>query len=108
MRLKTFICILLISMSAAASEKAILKRIFDGDTIVVISRGKYIKVRLIGIDTPETWANYKAKRDSKRTGKNVETIMSQGRQASAFLKLILHQGDTVSLEFDVVENVILD
>lgn len=91
---------MLLSISAAAAEKAVVKSIFDGDTVAVISRGEYIKVRLIGIDSPESRSNDKAIRDSDRSGKDIETIISQGKQALAFLKSILYKGDTVSLEFD--------
>lgn len=101
MWVKSLLLIMLFPISVAATEKAVVKSIFDGDTIAVISRGEYIKVRLIGIDTPESRSNDKAIRDSNRTGKDVETLISQGKQASAFLKSILHKGDTVSLEFDV-------
>ena len=102
MRLKTFLFIMLISISAAAGEKAVVKRIVDGDTIAVLSGGKPVKVRLIGIDTPESKGNDKAQRDSNRSGKDIEIIISQGKQATAFLKSVLHKGDTVSLEFDTV------
>ncbi len=100
MRLKCLFIALLFAISAAASEKAVVKRITDGDTIAVILRGEYIKVRLIGIDTPESKANDKAFKDSGRSGKDVDTIITQGMQATAFMKSVLHKGDTVFLEFD--------
>lgn len=101
MRVKSFICILLISISAVASEKAVVKSITDVDTITVILRGQAIHIRLIGIDTPESRVNHKPIRDSNRTRKEVESLISRGRRASAFLKLILHKGDTVSIETDI-------
>jgi micrococcal nuclease len=101
MRLKYIIIILLISISAAAGEKAVVKKIFDGDTIAVISCGKYVKVRLIGIDTPENRENEKTLRDSGRSGKDVKIIISQGKQATAFVKSVLRKGDTITLEFDI-------
>jgi len=101
MRLKYLIFILLLSVSAAAADKAVVKKIVDGDTITVISHGKYIKVRLIGIDTPESSENKKALHDSGRSGKDVKTIISQGKQATAFVKSVLRKGDTITLEFDI-------
>ena len=103
MRLKSTILILLLAISAAAQEKAVVKSITDGDTIAVISGGEYIKVRLIGIDCPESRQNAKALRDSNRSGKDVETILSQGKQATAFMKSVLRKGDIVYLEFDAVQ-----
>lgn len=101
MRLKSLIIILLISISAAAGEKAVVKKILDGDTIVVIIRGQSINIRLIGIDSPESRVNDKALCNSNRTRKDVAIIISQGRQASVFLKSILHKGDTVFIETDI-------
>jgi micrococcal nuclease len=101
MRVRSLFFIILFAISAAAQEKAVVKSITDGDTIAVIHKGEYIKVRLIGIDTPESKANDKAFRDSSRSGKDIDTIISQGRQAEAFLKSVLRKGDAVSFEFDV-------
>jgi len=92
---------LLISISAAAGENAVAKKIFDGGTIAVISSGKSLKVRLIGIDTPEKRKNKKTLRDSGRSGKDVKTIITQGKQATAFVKSLLRKGDTITLEFDI-------
>ena len=103
-KFKLFITLFLfIAVSAAATEKGIVKRITDGDTIVVILNGADVKVRLIGIDTPESKQNDKALRDSGRSGKDVDTIIAQGKQATAFMKSVLKKGDSVSLEFDVVK-----
>jgi len=104
MRFKIILFLIFISISAAAGEKVVVKRIVDGDTIHVISGKDTLKIRLIGIDTPESRENNKALRDSNRSGKDVDTILSQGRKASDFLKSVLKNGDTVSLEFDVVKS----
>lgn len=65
-------------------------RVVDGDTIVVEIDGAEEKVRLIGIDTPES-----VHPDSDR---NVE----YGKIASAYTEESL-EGKAVSLEFDVEE-----
>jgi len=101
MRLKLILLSLLIASAAVAGEKAVVKRISDGDTIIVNINGAKVKVRLIGIDTPEKSGNSKATRTSKRSGKDVESIISNGKQAAAFLKSILHKGDTVVIEYDI-------
>lgn len=64
-------------------------RVIDGDTIEINYSGKKEKVRLIGIDTPET----------KHPTKGVQPY---GLQASAFTKENL-EGEKVTLEFDVQE-----
>jgi micrococcal nuclease len=96
----TFLALLL-TISAAAAEKAVVKSITDGDTIAVLLKGKYTKIRLIGIDTPESRENAMALRDSQHTGKDIESILSHGKRAAAFMRSILRKGDTVVLEFDV-------
>ncbi len=63
MRFKISLFLIFIAVSALAGEKAVVKRIVDGDTITVISGGNDVKVRLIGIDTPERRENNKALRD---------------------------------------------
>ena len=63
-----------------------VSRIVDGDTIVVTRNGQRVKVRLIGIDTPE----------SVRPDSPVECF---GPEASAFAEQVL-QGRTVQLESD--------
>jgi len=62
-------------------------RIVDGDTIVVNIDSKDEKVRLIGVDTPET-----VKPDTP--------VQKYGKEASAFTKKMLI-GKKVKLEFDV-------
>jgi len=81
-----------------------VERVIDGDTIVVTtSEGKSETVELIGIDTPESKPNDKAKRDSKRTGKDLETINKMGQEATEFVKGLIKEGQEVELEFDVQE-----
>ena len=61
-------------------------RIIDGDTIEVEQDGKPVKVRLIGVDTPET----------VHPSKPVEEY---GKEASRFTSNLL-KGESVYLEFD--------
>lgn len=64
-----------------------VERVVDGDTIIVLIDGKSERVRLIGIDTPE----------SVRPDYPVEYC---GREASQFAKELL-RGKSVRLEYDV-------
>ena len=102
MRLILIIIALLVSITAsAAPEKATVTSIVDGDTIYVNSGGNTLKVRLIGIDTPESRYNSKAERDSDRSGEDLKAILAQGKRATAYLKSILRKGDSVTLEYDL-------
>ena len=49
--------------------------VVDGDTIVVVSEGAYIRVRLIGVDTPET---VKPKTSPQPYGPEAQTIRRIG------------------------------
>ncbi len=71
---------------AVASETATVTRVVDGDTLVVDIAGQVERVRLIGVDTPET----------VHPNKPVEYF---GKEASAFTKRMV-EGETVRLESD--------
>jgi micrococcal nuclease len=78
--------------------KAKVVRVIDGDTIVVRFDGKTEKVRLIGVDTPET----KPKRNKPfeyDSITNLTYLAEWGLKAKNFTKSIL-EGKTVELEFD--------
>ncbi|SDM94785.1 micrococcal nuclease [Paenibacillus sp. yr247] len=73
--------------AVAGRERVKVERIVDGDTLEVTMKGKKEKVRLIGVDTPET-------------KKPNTPIMFYGKEASDFTKKRL-ENKTVELEFDV-------
>ncbi len=73
-----------------------VKRVVDGDTLL-LENG--MRVRLIGIDTPEVHESDKLFRDSKRSGEDVSTIKKLGGEAYQFTKNLV-EGKRVSLEFD--------
>lgn len=83
--------------SLSEFQKATLIRVVDGDTIVVELEGEEYKVRLIGIDTPESVASEEY---LKKTGKENS---QEGIIASDFTKNILKDIETVYLEKDVSE-----
>jgi len=86
--------------SFAFAQTYTVERVIDGDTIK-LTNGE--RVQLIGIDTPESKPNDKAKRDSERTGKDIETITKMGQEATEYVKKLLPEGKEVHLEFDVQE-----
>lgn len=75
--------VLALLLAAPPADAQLVERVIDGDTIVVRGVGR---VRLIGVDTPETV-------DPRRA---VEFF---GREASAFTKRLL-EGQRVRLEYD--------
>lgn len=71
-------------------ELSVVTRVVDGDTIVVTTPGKTEKVRLIGVDTPETV-------DSRRP------VQCFGKEASDFTKSLL-TSKSVRLEADPTQS----
>ena len=81
-----------LQVDPAVLEACEFERVVDGDTIIVHnSEGERIRVRLIGIDAPE----------SVHPDENENT--EEGRDASQFLKDLLEHVDTVYLEYDEEE-----
>lgn len=78
----------------AEAGPAYVTRVSDGDTVRVrtVPEGKELKVRIIGIDTPEKFKT--------RTG-SAECF---GEEASAFAKAFLH-GKRVELETDPTQSL---
>ena len=65
-------------------QKVYVERVIDGDTVVARlgrRREHRIKVRVLGIDTPESRRGKKVRADARRTGSSVEKQLSLGRQA---------------------------
>jgi len=97
-KLLTALSILLIA-TASYAQTYTVERVIDGD-ILKLTNGE--RVRLIGIDTPESKPNNKAKRDSKRTGKGLETITEMGKSAKKFMEARISSGrSSIRLEYDV-------
>ncbi|MDD5688541.1 MAG: thermonuclease family protein [Elusimicrobia bacterium] len=101
---KLILPLLLFTASLHAQNLSITAKvlyIIDGDTIKIEYNKKPTSVRLIGIDTPESKNNAKARRDAQRTGKDVRTITTLGKQASDYLKTLVKKGDIIKIVFDV-------
>lgn len=77
--------------------KATVIRVVDGDTLVVDIDGEQSKVRLIGVDTPESVASNEY---LNKTGKK-NTV--EGKEASEITKDILKDYPTVYLQKDISE-----
>ncbi|WP_051062625.1 thermonuclease family protein [Ilumatobacter nonamiensis] len=79
----------LIVPDGTVEANAVVDRVVDGDTVDVIIDGREERIRLIGIDTPET----------KRPNSPVECY---GPEASAFTEALLPEGTLLRIERDVV------
>ena len=100
----SFIFILaLLSSSLHAQQTTTVIRVVDGDTLKVRYWGKEESIRLIGIDTPESRVNKKTKRDAKRSGQDVETIIALGKRATEYVESLVKPGDGITIKLDVQE-----
>jgi micrococcal nuclease len=90
-----------LSLSLHAQELVTVIKIIDGGTLWVRYGGQREKVRLIGIDTPETKVSMKAKRDAEKTGKDIDTIITMGKRATKYVSGLVKPGHKVTIEFDV-------
>jgi micrococcal nuclease len=110
---KLFVLLLLMaSFSCLPQERVVItqnsknipckvSKVVDGDTFHCVANGEEIKVRLIGVDTPESRNNPKARRDAEKTGMPIEDIIKMGKTAYKFTKSLIPEGTTVYLETDV-------
>ncbi len=101
-----FLFLFLISCSKANvpphTTPCTVLHVVDGDTFhCLLPSGEEVKVRLIGVDTPESSDNPKARRDVERTGRSLEEIIKMGKMAKEYTKKLLPKGEKVYLEFDV-------
>ena len=76
--------------------KADLVRVVDGDTIVVLIDGAETKIRLIGMDTPESVSSDESKNNE------------YGDMASEYTKSILSNYTSVYLQYDITRTDIYD
>ncbi len=72
-------------------EKCTLVRVVDGDTYIVVLNGVEKRIRLIGVNTPESVAPAEYAENT-----------AEGKSVSEIVKNKLHKGDTLLLEYDTV------
>ena len=91
------------SKSSHAQQTTTVTRIVDGDTLKVFYLEGEESIRLIGIDTPESRVNKKTKKDAKRSGQDIETIIAMGKRATEYVESLVKPGGLITIEFDVQE-----
>ena len=96
-----FVCLCLDSSYSHTPFYCAITKIVDGDTVYCTNEDDIQKVRLIGIDAPESIINTKAYKDSKRTGQAIETIKKMGEKSKEFVISRVPIGTRVELEFDI-------
>ncbi len=101
--LSLVLVLVFLSSPLHAQQTTTVVRVVDGDTLKVRYWGKEESIRLIGIDTPESRANKKAKRDAKRSGQDIKTITSMGKRATEYVESLVKPGDLITIEFDAQE-----
>ena len=101
--MKYVLLLLLLSFTSfAGASECIVKRIIDGDTFVcILPIAKEEKIRLIGVDAPESRMNRKTQSDIEKSGMDYETIKALGRQSTEFVKTHIKPADVVKLEMDI-------
>ncbi len=103
----SFVFVLALLSSSLHAQELVIRelvtviKIIDGDTLWVYYGGQREKVRLIGIDTPESKVNTKAKRDAEKTGQDIEIITAMGKRATKYVSSLVKPGHKVTIEFDV-------
>lgn len=88
------------SVIRVSGDHGIITKISDGDTFLINVNGKTEKVRLIGIDTPESKDNLKAKKDASRNGTDIDAMIRQGVEARRFVEENFPLGTIIRIETD--------
>ncbi len=100
----SFVFILtLLSPPLNAQQKTTVTRIIEGDIIQALYGGVEKRIRLIGIDTPESRVNWKAKKYANMSEHDLKTIIEMGTKAKAYVDGLVKRGDLITIEFDVQE-----
>lgn len=76
-------------------ELAKVKRVSDGDTIVINTGGQNIKARLLGIDCMETNKIHRAYRQAYENNLTIEEVLTQGKNATLELKNLIKMNNNL-------------
>jgi micrococcal nuclease len=90
--------VLLLWVLSNAQDTVRVERVVDGETLLLTGAEK---VRLIGIDAPESKPNPRAEKQVETQEKDLKTIISMGKESTKFVRSLVKPGDQVRIEFDV-------
>ncbi len=91
--------LLLFSVSAySATYPATITKITDGDTVWVRMHGSYVKLRLLGIDTPEEYYSKKMLKDVKMCGTTYDQMKQLGLSATKHARTMIYRGQKVTIK----------
>jgi micrococcal nuclease len=82
------------------SKRPFVAYVVDGDTVAVRIDKTIEKVRLIGIDTPESRRNERAQLQAERSSRDMKTIIEFGKRSKETLKGLLPKGTELRVEYD--------
>ena len=95
--------LVLISSPIYAQQKTLVTRIIEGDAIQVLYGGVEKRIRLIGIDAPESRIDRKAMKDANMSEQDIKTIIEMGKKAKNYVDDLVKRGDLITIEFDIKE-----
>ena len=93
----------LVSSPIYAQQKTTVTRVIDGDVIQIIYGGVEKRVRLIGIDAPESRIDKKALKGANMSEHDIEAIVEMGAKAKAYVNGLIKRGNFITIEFDEKE-----
>ena len=93
----------LVSSPVYARQKTTVTRVIDGDVIQIIYGGVEKRVRLIGIDAPESRIDRKALKDANMSNPDIDMIVEMGAKAKAYVNGLIKRGNFITIEFDEKE-----
>lgn len=91
----------LVTGAQAGPLQATIIRWIDGDTVRARLDARVVRIRLIGIDTPEISVGERAARQAAELNRDVATIVALGRVAKAAAERLAPPGTRVRVELDV-------
>ena len=83
--------------SFADTYQAVILKISDGDTVWVKVHGKRVKLRLLGIDTPEEYPSRKMDKDIEMCHTTFKQMRKLGLLATKHAKTMLYKGERVTV-----------
>ena len=83
--------------SFAGTYQATITKITDGDTVWVKMHGKRVKLRLLGIDTPEEYPSRKMDKDIEMCHTTFKQMRKLGLLATKHAKTMLYKGEKVTV-----------